>query len=90
MKKGQKDGGKTDFTLQAGRDGEASFERGQINLTVCGFHCSATLASPVPSDPRDILNVCLYFFCGETQRWSCIGFLPNTTVSQEGPKSKLL
>lgn len=40
--------------LQADRDGKASFERGQINLTVCGFQCFSSLLGyiSVPSDRR--------------------------------------
>ncbi len=62
-----------------------------LSVAFVAFHVlSAALTSPVTGDPRETLYARLYVFCGRSRRWSCVGFLPDSTMSHEGHKSKLL
>lgn len=59
-----------------------------IICTACGFRC---FPCPPSSSIQGSLNIRLYFpLAVAAHRWSCLGLLPRSTVSQEGPKSKLL
>lgn len=59
--------------------------------SACGFRCFPRLPSS-SSNIEGSLSIRLYFpsAVAAAHRWSCLGLLPRSTVSQEGPKSKLL